>query len=231
MNRTLFPHRLAYLVVLLSAAFAMTFAPTQDALAQSKKDTRGKKAKGEPFKNVKSNRRFFRVVAEATSSRKDLAERKAINQAQAKIASEIQVVVKQVNDDYVKEVDTDEGVDYMSSFESLTRTVVNETLYGAEVVDKAIYSFYRTKEDKKRGRISYRVYVVMEMDRDNYLAALDKASQKDENKQLDYNKAKYEQIFDKEMEAYSGSGETNGYESSGEGGEWDATDEEPDSRP
>jgi hypothetical protein len=226
MNRTYNLHRLSYLFILLGAAVTLLLsAPTADA--QGKKDTRGKKAKGEPFTNVKSNRRFFRVVAEGVSTRKDFAEKKATQGAQAKIASEIAVVVKQVNEDYAKETSTDAGDEYMQSFESMTRTVINQTLYGANVVDKGFYSFYKTKEDKKAKKISYRVYVVMEMDRDKYLAALAQAASGDENKKLNYNKAKYEETFDKEMAAYSGSDDTSVYVESEDGGEWDATDEEP----
>ncbi|MDX2062180.1 MAG: hypothetical protein SFY70_03900 [Bacteroidia bacterium] len=221
--------RLASCLVLLGAVATLTLAPTTEVHAQGKKDTRGKKAKGEPFKNVKSNRRYYRAVGIAESLRKDVAEKKAIQAAQAKIAGEIKVVVQQVNDDYVKETSTDAGDEFMNSFESLTRTVVYQSLYGCEQVDKAIFTRYKTKENKKAGKITYQIYVVMQMDRDKYLAALNAEMRKDQNKNLNYNKEKYEQIFDREMGNYGGE-DTSDYTESGEGGEWDYTDEEPDSR-
>lgn len=168
-----------------------------DAEAQRGR-TRGKKVRGEPFeqRRYRSNNRYFRAVGNARSSRLDIAKKKAETDAKARLAGLINTTVKQVNEDFVQDISTENSEQFMQKFTSLTRTIVNQTLYNIEVMDSEEFRIKgrRGEEDV------YNAYVAIQINKDEFLEALNREVAKDEELALNYNKEKYEEIFNEEMD-------------------------------
>lgn len=184
---------------------AVAVAPTA-ALAQSKKKIKGKDLGKLPFDNKRTDRRYFRAVGLGSSTDQNISERMAIQRAQVKIAEQIQATVKSVTEDYVQQLQADDKASIQAKFEQLSRVAVNQTLAGLTFVEKEVR--YR-KTDKKDAPI-LDTYVLMELDRDALLDAMDDQVSRDDRARVNYDRKKFEEVFDGEMgrlEAESAQGE------------------------
>jgi DNA polymerase III alpha subunit (gram-positive type) len=90
------------------------------------------------------------AVGNGESIQSEMAKKIARTNALAKLASQIEVTVKQVNDDYSSQLQVSDRQEVNQIFESLTRTVVKQTLNDVKDVkdemrflkDKDRYNYY-----------------------------------------------------------------------------------------
>lgn len=159
----------------------------------TRKEKIGKKIE-EPLENVKSDNRHWRAVGNAVSPQLEMAKKMARTSAEARLASQIEVTVKQVNDDYAQQLQSGDKLEVSQKFESLTRTVVKQTLYDIKEVET---------ETRVLSNGNYNYYIGLELNKKDYWNRLKEnmsnAISKDERLKIMYDKKKYEEIFDKEM--------------------------------
>src|SRR5918994_2110792 len=86
----------------------------------------GKKVR-EPFRGnaYESNNRFFRATGKGESSQDNIARGKADIEAKAMLASQVNVTMKQVADQYLGQTENAEAADVADKFQSLVRQVMN----------------------------------------------------------------------------------------------------------
>lgn len=162
--------------------------------AQGKKKTVGKKVK-EPFSDVRSDKKFFRAVTNAESPRIDIAKMRSETATKAKLGALISTTVKQVTDQYVEQLSVGNKTEVNEKFQAMTRTVTNQTLVGINIKDQECF----TKKSKE-GELTYNCYTVLELSKEEFQEAQDKAISKDDKLKLSYDRKKYEETFDKEMD-------------------------------
>jgi hypothetical protein len=138
-----------------------------------------------------SDKEHFRASATGESMDQMMSEKKAVTEARAKLASQIETTVKTVTDNYGKSGEMNNKEELMKRYETLTREVVNQKLSGTiEVCNK------QTKT--KDGR--YKTYVTIELGGNDVLSALNNRLSNDEMLKIDYNYEKFKKTFEEEMD-------------------------------
>lgn len=94
-----------------------------------------------PFRgsDYESSRRYFRAVGKAQSSDERIARRKADMEARTQLASMVDVTIREVADDYMREsamVDRDE---VMTQFQSLSRQIMDTRIADVRKLDEKTY--------------------------------------------------------------------------------------------
>ena len=139
----------------------------------------------------RSDKKFFRADASATSQDMSLSREKALTAAKQRLAGFINTKIKSVTDRYVNETEVGENSDFEQKFENLTREVVNQTL-----IDIAITCEKNFQEQTGK----YTTYIAIEVDKDVMLNGINSKLSKDQKLRVDYDKMKFEQIFNEEMD-------------------------------
>lgn len=137
-----------------------------------------------------SDAKFFRGTGMGTSQDLSTAKRKASLDANTNLAASINRTLKSVTDRYTNERTFNDASEFEEKFEQLTRDVVNQELNNVSTVCSKTFN--------KDGK--YNVYVAVEVAKDELLNNIKDRISKDQKLQLDYDKMKFEQIFNEEMD-------------------------------
>ncbi len=121
------------------------------------------------------------------------ARRKANLDANATLAASINRTIKSVTDRYSQDITVGDANEFNEKFEDLTRSVVNQMLNNVAVVCNQTF--------EKEGK--YSVYTAVEVSKDELLNNVSSRINRDERLRLDYDKMKFESIFNEEMEKLS----------------------------
>jgi hypothetical protein len=176
------------LVAVLGTALVFTSCKKNKGIANPIKDA---KEINIPCKNEgRSDKNYFRADNSATSQDMSLSREKALTAAKQKIAGLINTKIKSVTDRYVNETEVGTNSDFEQKFENLTREVVNQTL-----VDIAIVCEKNFQEATGK----YTTYVAIEVSKETMLNGINNKLSKDDKLRVDYDKMKFEQIFNEEM--------------------------------
>jgi hypothetical protein len=142
----------------------------------------------------KSDKEFFR--AKQSGKSQDLATSKkiALQNAKSELAGNIKAVVKRVTDQYTNQRTVGDKQDFENKFEELAREVVDQTLTDVRIIDEKIFK-------ETDGRYSY--WVAIETSKESILEGVAAKISKNEKLQLDYDKKKFEEVFNSEMEKMS----------------------------
>jgi hypothetical protein len=145
-----------------------------------------------PFseKEFKSNSDFLRVVAHGESVSSTLAEKIAMQNAQTNLASKINCLVKNVSEDYSKNISDANSNGFTTLFETQGRVITNETLSMINVLDKKVLL--------KPNNI-YDIWVVIEVSKKSLLDGANKSMSNNKKLQLEADKIKFREIFEREM--------------------------------
>ncbi|MBP8791087.1 MAG: hypothetical protein KBH01_06615 [Breznakibacter sp.] len=139
----------------------------------------------------KSDKNFYRASAMATSSDLSLAKEKALLLAKQRLVTLINSNTKSVTDRYVNEREMGEASEFEQKFENLTREVADETLQNIVVAcEKA------SVLDSKK----YRAFIAIEVNKKELLEGINNKLTNNAKLQVDYDKKKFEEIFNQEME-------------------------------
>ncbi len=137
-----------------------------------------------------SDAKFFRGTGMGTSQDLSTAKRKASLDANTNLAASINRTIKSVTDRYTNERTFNDASEFEEKFEQLTRDVVNQELNNLSTVCSKTFN--------KDGK--YKVDVAVEVAKDELLNNIKDRISKDQKLQLDYDKMKFEQIFNEEMD-------------------------------
>jgi len=143
---------------------------------------------GEDYRTDKKN---FRANAVGESGDQMVARKKAMSNAKAALAGQIETVIKGVTDNYVNSREFNNTEEVEERFESLNREVINQQLNNVKTICQ---KHTRTKSGK------YKTYLAIEMSVDALEEAMKNRLSKDKRLKVDYDYEKYKETFDKEME-------------------------------
>ena len=136
-----------------------------------------------------TDRDYFRASGIGTSQDMSTSKRKAKLDANAQLAASINQTIKNVTDRYTNERQVGDQTEFEEKFEQMTRGVVNQEMNNVATVC--------TKTFMKDGK--YTTYVAMEVAKDELQENISNRISQDKKLQVDYDKMKYEEIFNQEM--------------------------------
>ena len=138
----------------------------------------------------RSDKKFFRASAMATSSNLQLAKEKALLAAKQRLVTLINSNTKSVTDRYVNEREFGDASEFEQKFENLTREVADETLTNVVVACEKASVLDNGK---------YNAFIAVEVDKEDILNGINNRLSNDKKLQVDYDKKKFEEIFNQEM--------------------------------
>jgi hypothetical protein len=152
----------------------------------------GKKVK-EPFRGsaYESNNRFFRATGKGESSQDNIARGKADIEAKAMLASQVNVTMKQVADQYLGQTENADAADVADKFQSLVREVMNTDIADLRKIGEQKY--FNEKENK------YTVFIAYEIKKNAMLRFMKKQAKVDKTVS-ERQRAVIEKIIDEEIE-------------------------------
>ena len=137
-----------------------------------------------------SDKTHFRGTGMGESTNLSAARRKASLDANAMLAASVNRTIKTVSDRYTQDITVGDASEFAEKFEDMTRSVVNQQLNNVATVCNKTF--------QKDGK--YSVYVAVEVAKDEMLNNISDRISKDDRLRLDYDKMKFENIFNQEME-------------------------------
>jgi len=137
-----------------------------------------------------SDAKYFRGTGSGISQDLSTAKSKARLDANTNLSRSINTTLKAVADRYVNERQIGEASEFEQKFEQMSREVVNQQLNNVETPC--------SKTLQKDGK--YNVFTALQVPKDQVLNNIKDKISKDQKLQLDYDKMKFEQVFNEEMD-------------------------------
>jgi hypothetical protein len=179
-------------LLLVPALAMMTLVGCKGKKATPIEKETGAKEISVPFssKEYKTDEDFYRAKNLGKSPDMAAAKKIALNNAKSEMASNIQTMIKKVTDQYTNQRTVGKDQEYENKFEELAREVTNQSLANVRVKDEKIF---------QEANGSYTYWVAIEADKKEVFKTIDSKISADKKLQVDYDKAKFQQIFDAEM--------------------------------
>lgn len=179
-------------LLLVPALAMMTLVGCKGKKATPIEKETGAKEISVPFssKEYKTDEDFYRAKNMGKSPDMAAAKKIALNNAKSEMASNIQTMIKKVTDQYTNQRTVGKDQEYENKFEELAREVTNQSLANVRVKDEKIF---------QEANGSYTYWVAIEADKKEVFKTMDAKISADKKLQVDYDKAKFQQIFDAEM--------------------------------
>jgi hypothetical protein len=137
-----------------------------------------------------STEQAFRSTQSQKSSDLSLSREKALVVAKQRLAGLIQTKITSVTDRYVDEYQTNAGLEMKGKFNNLTREIISQQLNDVKILCE------KTVKEKDG---SYTSYVAVEMNKDALKVAMENKLSDKAKVAVDYDKMKFEQIYNQEM--------------------------------
>lgn len=186
-------------LLLIPAVAALTLAG-----CKSKKTTPVQKETGAveitvPFsgKEYRSDENTFRAKQVGKSPDIATAKKIAFQNARGEMAGNINATVKRVTDQYTNQRTVGNTQEFENKFEELSREVVNLQMSNVKEIGEKIF---------KEPDGSYTYWIAIEAGKKEIFEKLDAKISSDAKLKLDYDKQKFQQIFDAEMKKMSEEG-------------------------
>jgi hypothetical protein len=185
--------------VVTAVAFAavVSVAPS----CKSKKGTPLEKQTGAieltvPFstKEYQSDKELFRSKASGNSMDQTTAKKIALQNAKSEMASLIQTTVKKVTEQYTNQRQIGSTQEFSNKFEEMAREVTNQQLTDVRVIGERVF-----QEPNK----TYTFWVAIEANKETVLNGINKSISSNAKLQQDYDRKKFEEIFNQEMDKLS----------------------------
>ena len=138
-----------------------------------------------------SDNKFFRATGTASSQDQSTSKRKALLDANTNLAAAVNRTIKSVTDRYTNERRIGTGSEFEEKFDQMVRDVVNQQLSNVTTACSKLF----TKADGL-----YYSYIAVEVPKDELLNNINNGVTKNQKLQVDYDKMKFEKIFNEEME-------------------------------
>lgn len=145
-----------------------------------------------PFssKEYQTDEHSFRAKQVGKSPDQSTAKKIALQSAKAELAGNINSVMKRVTDQYTNQRTVGNTQEFENKFEELAREVVNLEMSNVRTIGEKIFR-------EADGAYSY--WVAVEANKKEVFEKLDARISNDDKLKLDYDKQKFQQIFDAEM--------------------------------
>lgn len=145
----------------------------------------------------RTDKKHFRANAIGESRDQMVARKKAMSNAKAALAGQIETVIKGTTDNYVNSREFNNVEEVEERFEALNREVINQQLNNVKTICQ---KHTRTKGGK------YKTYLAIEMSVDAVEEAINDRLSRDKRLRVDYDYEKYKETFEKEMEKLENQG-------------------------
>ncbi len=139
-----------------------------------------------------TDNKVFRANALGESMDQATAKKKALANARAQMASDINTQIKGVIDNYVNSREMNNKEEVAERFEGLTREVVDQKLTGVRTICE--------KQVTVNATGNFKTYIAIELSAQDLLAAYNERLSQDKRLKIDYDYEKFKETFDKEME-------------------------------
>lgn len=145
-----------------------------------------------PFssKEYRSDENYFRSKQSGRSPSDATAKKIAMQSARAEMASNINATVKRVTDQYTNQRTVGNTMEFENKFEELSREVVNLEMSNVKEIGEKLF---------KEADGSYTYWIALEANKKEVFDKIDAKISNDAKLKLDYDKQKFQQIFDAEM--------------------------------
>ncbi len=140
-----------------------------------------------------STKDFFRTTAVGESMDQNVSKQRAMTNARTLMAQQVEVVVKNVTDSYIKLSEFNLTEDLEQRYEGLTREVANQKLGGARVICEQV---------TRTANGNYKTYIALELSGDEMVSALGQRLSNDEKLRIDFHYDRFKSTFEKEMQDY-----------------------------
>ncbi|MEZ4738545.1 MAG: hypothetical protein R2818_04100 [Flavobacteriales bacterium] len=138
-----------------------------------------------------TDNKVFRANALGESMDQATAKKKALANARAQMASDINTQIKGVIDNYVNSREMNNREEVAERFEGLTREVVDQKLSGVRTICE--------KQVTVNATGNYKTYIAIELSAQDLLAAYNERLSNDERLRIDYDYEKFKETFEAEM--------------------------------
>ncbi|MBO7194975.1 MAG: hypothetical protein J6V27_02945, partial [Alistipes sp.] len=118
----------------------------------------------------------------------------ALQNARQELAATVQAQVKAVIESYGQNASADNKTQAESLYQELTRTVVNQTLVGADIAGEKLF---KTKEG------NYRYHVCLQLSKEKVAEEVAKQLSEDEIMKLEFDRERFKQIYDEELAKFA----------------------------
>jgi hypothetical protein len=184
-----------------SGFVAFAFIASIITSCKSKKGTPVEKQTGAieiavPFSTsaYQSDKENFRAKASGNSMDLTTSKKIALQNAKSEMAGLIQTTIKKVTEQYTNQRQVSSTQEFSNKFEEMAREVTNQQLTDVRIIGEKIF-----QEPNK----TYTYWVAIEANKQTVLGGIDKGISKNAKLQQDYDKKKFEEIFNQEMEKLS----------------------------
>jgi hypothetical protein len=138
-----------------------------------------------------SDAEYFRAAGNGKSRNLATSKDKAMLNAKTRLAGLINSTIKSVTEQYTNEMDVGDATEFEQSFEQMTRDVVKQQLVEVGV----------TCEKTGTGKEGlYETYLAIQVKKDHIYNGIDEGISKDKKLQLKYDRMKFKEKFDEEMD-------------------------------
>lgn len=147
----------------------------------------------QPFTSNKyaTDKKHYRAIAEGKAYDLTVAKRIAETNARQAIASQMEVKVRSVGEQFLQNRAVSNKLETTSKFEDITRTVIDETLVNVKIIDQESFQ-------NKKGE--YVHYVAMEMSTTQLANRMEKGISADEQLKQDFDLERFRKIYEEELE-------------------------------
>jgi len=152
----------------------------------------------QPFDQKKyySDKKYYRATAQGKALDLTVAKRIAQTNARQAIASQIEVKVKSVGEQFLQNREISNKLETTSKYEDITRTVINETLTQVKIIGQESY------QNQKGSSGEYIHYVAMEMPTSAIADKMINQISNDEALKQDFDLQRFRKIYEQEMEDF-----------------------------
>ncbi len=140
------------------------------------------------FSSDKDN---FRARASGNSPDLTTAKKIALQNAKSEMAGLIQTTIKKVTDQYTNQRTVGSTQEFSNKFEELAREVTNQQLTDVRIIGEKIFQEKNT---------TYTYWIAIEANKQTVYDGVTKSVSKDKKLEQDYDKKKFEDIFNQEIE-------------------------------
>jgi hypothetical protein len=179
-------------IIVAVIALAMTSCKSKKA-ATPIEQTTGAKEISVPFssKEYYSDKENFRAKSSGNSPDQPTAKKIALQNAKSEMAGLIQTTIKKVTEQYTLQRTIGTEQEFNNKFEEMAREVTNQQLVDVKIIGERLF---------KETNNTYTFWVAIEANKMDILSGIDKVISNNKKIEQDYDKKKFEEIFNAEME-------------------------------
>ena len=146
-----------------------------------------------PFSDGKyySDKEFFRTKGSGNSVDLETSRKMALHNSRTALAQMIEGTIKSVTEQYTNDRKIDKGGEFSKQFQETSRDVVNRQLSNVTVFDEKVF---------KETNGSFTYWVAIQADKESILNGLARNISANKKLEQDYDKKKFEEIFNSEMD-------------------------------